>query len=231
MDKDYEEFENLNLLYVEDDIWAQEVIAGILENYFKKVFVANNGEEGFNIFQNEKIDVIITDLEMPKTNGVSLISKIRDIDFHIPLIVFTAYTDKAHLLPCANYNIQGYIEKPLNEEKITNIFNNLLSYISTDLNDDIELAENIIYVSNNSKLIKNDEDIKLSKKEKILLDLLILNKNHLVSYDQIELKIWQDFDEVMTGTALRTLVKSLRQKTDKNIIQNVSGMGYLLKLK
>ncbi|WP_226896491.1 helix-turn-helix domain-containing protein [Poseidonibacter ostreae] len=68
----------------------------------------------------------------------------------------------------------------------------------------------------------------LSKKEKMFLDLLILNQDKIVSYEKIERELWESEEEVMTSMALRTLVKNLRKKTSKEYIQNISGLGYKL---
>lgn len=221
---------NLKVLYVEDNLKTLKIITQILENYFEKVFPTENGLDAYYLYKKENIDIIITDLEMPKMDGLSFISKIRSENFHIPIIVFTAYTDKEHLLPCANYNIQGYIEKPISSQKLEKAFENILSYLNQEKINDIDLDKNIIYDINNCKLKKGKEELFLSKKEKLFLDLLIANKNNLVSYENIEHILWENEHESMSSMALRTLVKSLRQKLGKKMIQNISGMGYLLKI-
>lgn len=222
---------NLNVLYVEDDFSTQEIITQILKVYFAKIHTAQNGFDAYEIYKNEQIDMIITDLEMPKMDGISFISEIRKIDFHLPIIVFTAYTDKEHLLPCANYNIQGYIEKPITYEKLKDVFKNILTYIETEKITTIILSEDIIYDIDNCKIIKNGMDIHLSKKEKLFLDLLIANKSKLVTYEQIEYILWEKEGESMSNMALRTLVKGLRQKLDKSMIENISRMGYVIRIK
>ena len=65
----------------------------------------------------------------------------------------------------------------------------------------------------------------------MLLDLLLLNKNSVVSYEEIEIELWEKENDVMTSMALRTLVKNLRKKTSREHIENISGLGYKLNLK
>ncbi|KAB7883147.1 response regulator [Poseidonibacter ostreae] len=119
--------ENLNTLYVEDDKITKDIVSELLQNFFPNLISVSNGECAYNIYKKEKIDLIITDLEMPKLGGLDLISKIRTENYHLPIIVFTAYTDKKHLMPCANFNIQGYLEKPITSQKLKTIFENILT--------------------------------------------------------------------------------------------------------
>lgn len=73
--------------------------------------------------------------------------------------------------------------------------------------------------------------LNLQKKEKLLLDLFLRNKNKLVSYRNIENVIWDDEDKYMTENALKNLIRNLRNKTSKSLITNISGLGYKLILK
>ena len=221
---------NLTVLYIEDDLETQNIIFNILQNYFSNIVLASNGDEAFKIYMNDKIDLIITDLEMPKSNGITFLSKLRKEDFHIPVIVFTAYTSKEYLMPCANYNIQGYIEKPITFEKLENMIDNILLYLKLSDKELFYFPNDTSYEKKNSMIRRSNENYFLNKKEKALLDLLIANKSNLVSYEQIEFLIWERQGEVMSSTALRTLVKGLRQKIGKELIQNISSMGFILKV-
>jgi len=218
----------LSILYIEDDLETKNIISEILLNFTDKLITAEDGLKALELYKNNSIDLIFTDLEMPKLNGIEFIKQIRKCDYHIPIVVFTAYTDKEHLLPCANLNIQGYLEKPLDYKKLENIFENILLYLKKIDLDSVKIYENIFYNKNNSSILKDDEEIFLNKKQKMLLELLLLNKNRTVSYETIEFAIWENEGDVMSPMALRTLVKGLRKKINKDCIQNISGLGYIL---
>ncbi len=86
---------NLIILYVEDDEIAREKLAKILKRIFINVILAKNGLEGYVLFQeqqlsNEKIDLILSDINMPKMNGVKMLENIRSIDKEIPIIYTTS---------------------------------------------------------------------------------------------------------------------------------------------
>ena len=68
------------------------------------------------------------------------------------------------------------------------------------------------------------ELIHLNKKESLFLELLLHNKQRIVTYDELQTHVWQD--DVMTDSALRSLVRNLRKKLPKDFITNLSGVGY-----
>ena len=89
----------------------------------------------------------------------------------------------------------------------------------------INLGNSFIYDNYNKYLIKDDNAISLTKKELSFLDFLIKNHDCSLSYEEINSNIW---DGSMTQDSLRSLVKELRKKTYKELIKNVSGIGYRL---
>jgi diguanylate cyclase (GGDEF)-like protein len=103
----------VRVLYVEDDEdIAQEVIE-FLSYRVLKVYYAKDGEDAYNIYKTKKIDLLITDIQMPKMNGLELIEKIREQKSLMPVIVTTAYSDNNFLLESINLGVDGYLLKPL----------------------------------------------------------------------------------------------------------------------
>jgi len=216
---------NVTILYVEDDDKTREQVSEILKLYSDDVITASNGLEAMEIYNSFNIQLIITDIEMPKLNGIDFIKKVRDKDTQTPIIVTTAYATTGYLLPCANLNIQGYMVKPLLYKTFQETLENVLKYIKMD--HYIQLGNNLYFDRDANLIIKNGEKIKLTKEERLLLELLLANKNSVTTYTQIENEIWEQDGKNMTNAALRTVVKKLRQKCgDKELIQNISKIGY-----
>jgi len=216
---------NVTILYVEDDDKTREQVSEILKLYSDDVITASNGLEAMEIYNSFDVQLIITDIEMPKLNGIDFIKKVRDKDIQTPIIVTTAYATTSYLLPCANLNIQGYMVKPLLYKTFQETLENVLKYIKMD--HYIQLGNNLYFDRDANLIIKNGEKIKLTKEERLLLELLLANKNSVTTYTQIENEIWEQDGKNMTNAALRTVVKKLRQKCgDKELIQNISKMGY-----
>jgi len=77
---------------------------------------AHDGEEAYKIYTQNEIDVIVTDIQMPKMNGLELIAKVRQDNRTIPVVITTAYNDNAFLLESINLGIDGYLLKPIDLE-------------------------------------------------------------------------------------------------------------------
>ena len=104
---------DLKLLYVEDDIISRELTQHILEYFFETIIVAVNGEDGFQKFKENDFDIIITDISMPKMDGLEMTSKIKEINPQIPILVLSAHTEAKHLLQGIKLGVEGYLLKPI----------------------------------------------------------------------------------------------------------------------
>lgn len=121
---------DLRVLFVEDEELAREKLAKLLNKLFKEVILASNGLEGLEKYQqskatNEKIDLIISDINMPILNGLEMLERIRIIDPFVPLIFTTARSETDNLLRAIDLNVSNYIIKPIDTnvlvKKITEV--------------------------------------------------------------------------------------------------------------
>ncbi len=120
--------QNLKLLYVEDNVQSRESTLLILEDFFDEIVVVHNGEAGLHEFKTNKIsekiknfDLIITDINMPKLNGLQMIEKIRKIDINISILVLSAYNESDFFLDSIKQGVDGYLLKPINVEQFLSI--------------------------------------------------------------------------------------------------------------
>ena len=220
--------QEINILYIEDDKETNEEITETLKMFSQNIFSTYCVEEAIQVYKKNPIQLIITDIELPKENGISFIEKIRDTNIFIPIIVISAYKTNDYLFSCANLNIQSYIIKPINANKLKESLYKIVKYLNLISNILVYIDKKLSYDKASGQLIHNGLSYKLSKKEKLLMDLLVDNKNKLVTYDKIEQTVWYDFNETMSSTALRTIIKNLRKKGTNNFIENISGLGYKL---
>jgi len=112
------ELKNYTVLYVEDNLDISEEVSFFLENYVKELYVANNGEEGLAAYEKYKPDIIISDIQMPKMNGLEMIEKIRKVDSIVPIIVTTAFNEADYLLRAIRLHVDEYQIKPLNMKSL-----------------------------------------------------------------------------------------------------------------
>ena len=103
----------VSLLYVEDDQILQQETAQLLKNFFEKIDLAQNGEEGLELFELGKYEIIITDINMPKVNGVEMVKAIRRKDRHQMIIVISAHDEPHYLIDLINAGVQHFLSKPI----------------------------------------------------------------------------------------------------------------------
>lgn len=221
---------NTSILYVEDDYNTQEIIAEILREFCTTVKLASNGKDALKILHKDRIDLLITDIEMPYMDGLNLLKTIRDDTGvqNLPVIINSAYTREDYLLSSIDLNVLAYIVKPISYKKIEDALFKAAKSLNSTQGVYFKIAQDLYYDKENGSLYEGNRSTPLQKKERDFLNLLIDSKGSVVSYSTIERSIWSSYDDVMTSYALRTVVKKLRQKTDTNFIQNVSGFGYKL---
>lgn len=217
-------FAKLTLLYVDDEDSVRANAVEYFGRFFARVLEAKDGIEAFSVYKKNRPDVIVTDIKMPKQNGLEFVKNVRKIDKKTPIVVLTAFADTAYLMEAVELQLIKYIVKPMSEEKITLMLRLIADALSVDNLHIRYLTDTIKYDSFNKILFLDDESVRLTKSELLLLDLLVRNYPRSVAYQEIENFIWSD--ESMSIGALRTLVRALRKKLPIDIIENVSGVGY-----
>ncbi len=117
---------NLTLLYVEDNDESREMTKLILEEFFDTIITATDGKDGLEKFQNNTIDLIISDINMPHMNGLEMSRAIREIDENIPIILLTAFNEDSYFLEGIQIGINGYVLKPLDLEQLLSTINRVV---------------------------------------------------------------------------------------------------------
>ena len=116
-------------LYVEDSQTIRESTAEVLGSLFRKVIVAENGQDGLDKFEKFKdlFDIVITDIRMPELSGLEMSEKIREINKSIPIVITSAFNDTENLLDAINLKIGYYAVKPINFVGLTAKLEELIS--------------------------------------------------------------------------------------------------------
>ncbi|MAD41023.1 MAG: DNA-binding response regulator [Arcobacter sp.] len=221
-----EKLQNLTLLYAEDEVGIRENIADSLRYYVKEVYEANDGEEGYNLYLEKTPDIILTDIRMPNVNGIEFIKKVRQTDKKTPVVMITAHTDKEYLLQVVELHMEKYIVKPLELDELFEALDKCISILDSNRTVTLKVDESYRYDYDLKELKYKDESIVLNKKEMTFLEVLISDQSRIVNYEEFQDKVWGD--DIMTDSALRSLVRNLRKKLPTDIIFNLSGVGYRL---
>lgn len=215
---------DLKVLFVEDEENISKLLKSAISEYFYSFIIAKNGEEGIEKFNRTSPDIVITDIMMPKLDGLSMSTIIREKNNTIPIIVLSAFSEKEKLLKAIDLGINKYFIKPFDPEELLDYIKTLATKI--DKQRVICLNKYFSFDMNTKNLFENEVLVKLSKRDKEFISLLIRNKRDLTSTEQMKKLLWED--EVVSDERVRTFIKRLRQKTNKELIKNISGQGYLI---
>ena len=122
---------DINILYVEDEANVREMFSRFLKRFSNKLYVAENGVMGIELYKKHKIDIVISDIKMPKMNGLEMIKAIKSINPDQLVLLLSAHSDSQYLIDAINLNVDGYILKPIDLdivyekiEQFTNIIKN-----------------------------------------------------------------------------------------------------------
>ena len=211
-----------------DDERVRTIKSRFLNRMFNELYDAKDGQEGYELYKKYHPDIILTDIKMPRLDGISLAKKIREKDKTTKIIISTAFSEKNYLMDAIELNLEIYIINPLTSRNLMPALTKAIDSLEQQKNFKIFLDESFYFDNNTSLFYINNKVIDLPKKELLFLKLLTLNKDRVVSYEEIEQNIWEE--EYMSLNSLRTSIRFLRKKIPFNCIKNISNMGYKLNL-
>ncbi len=193
--------------------------------FFKNVLIAEDGNEALEIYQNKKPNVVMLDYVMPNLDGYQTAKIIREMNKKIPIVLVSAFTDKEKLLNAIELNLIKYLEKPILYDDLVNVLNSVISSLEENNLILSKLDENSYYSFISKKIIKNNEEIILTKNEVSFIELLLDKPNQLITKEIIENEV---FKESVDENTLRNMIYRLRKKIDSDVIVTIKDLGYLL---
>lgn len=222
---------NLKVLILEDEFIIYMHIKTTLEKIgFKNIFVAQSYDEAMIITNENKIDLLFSDIEINgNINGIVTTKKIQSL-YPLAVIFITAFNDDETILKLSELDFIGYLLKPYGEKELEALIYLALGRFNLISNKNlIFISQNYKFDIQNSTLFYKDEKIQLSKKELIFFSLLCENLNSFVKYTLIESNVWAD--EYVSNAARRTFFHRMRNKFEELdfSIQNKIGIGLFYK--
>jgi len=234
-----EQTKRLSLLFVEDNEPFRTRIVRVLEDYFYRVDTAVDGIDGIEKYNDyyrlkqKTYDLVISDIRMPRMNGVELTSEIRAINEEQPIIILSAHAETDYLLPLINLGIAQFITKPVQYPQMFDTLYKVCSKINSAPVPSIT-PENLIYLSNElfwdkdkKLLFESDIAIALTKYEILLMELLTKKFEQVCSSDEILNHFYLNTIDVSSDN-LRGMMMRLRKKLPEKVLTSIYGMGYRL---
>ena len=219
---------DLRILYVEDEEDIRRNAVEYLKRIAKEVLEAGDGKEAIKVWSEEQPDIIITDISMPRLNGLDMARYIRSKDQDVQIIVATAYTDTDYLMQAVELNLVKYLVKPITKDKLMSALGQSIEKIQDENKFSLQLSKSCSYNAYTQKVTCNETTIKLTKNERLFMDLLSHHTDRTLSYQEIEDAIWPF--EGMSSDAIRSLVRGVRKKLPDDAVENMSGVGYKLRV-
>ena len=151
-----------------------------MKKFFDNIIYAKNGEEGFIKFNENYLDLIISDIKMPKLSGIDMVKKIRIINSKIPIIFTTAHQELDYYQSALDENIKGYIIKPINIDKLILLIKKITDEISYEYST---IKQTINIIESNKKLIKISYSIAVEKDYNNQLKIILESAKNLTDAD------------------------------------------------
>jgi len=218
-------------MIVEDESELQELLKEYLQLFFKYVYLAKNGHDGYMRYLEKKPSIILSDINMPQLDGLQMIETIRARDKDIKIIVMSAHSETEKLLRAIELQLVTYLVKPIEMHELKRV---LLETANSS-----RLVSNLIYLSNSlywdkksERLFHGQEVIALNEREIKILSLLLSIPMHTFSAEEIFYALDSArSDKEFSLNAITSMIKRLRQKIPLDVISTEYGVGYKIRIK
>ncbi|RYD77703.1 MAG: response regulator transcription factor [Sphingobacteriales bacterium] len=224
-----------SILLVEDEENLQEALKLNLELEGYEVTSSYDGANALKSFHGEHFDLIILDVMLPELDGISVCETIRLTNADIPILILSAKNTSADRVLGLKKGADDYLTKPFNLEELLLRVNKLLRKseqlsIKQPLPDVYEFGKNKIDFKALEGSNKKEEKIMLSKKETMLLKLLIENKNEVVPREKILQTVW-GYNVYPTTRTIDNFILNFRKyfeddSRNPQYFHSVRGIGY-----
>lgn len=218
----------MKILIVEDEDMIREGISDYLMDCGYETIQAADGLEALEQFSNHQVALILLDIQMPKLNGLEVLSEIRKSS-QVPVLMLTAFQDEEYKMSAFAALADGYLEKPFSlsllKVRVDAIFKRyydtgrIFTYRDTEVDFD----------SYSAKVA--GQEVAVNAKELEILDYLVRNEGRALTRSQIIDAVWKMTDEVPFDRVIDVYIKELRKKLDLDCILTVRNVGYKLERK
>ncbi len=183
----------ISILYVEDDDVMRTELSSLLTNFFAQVFTASDGLEGLETFkQNQKkIDLIISDINMPNMSGIDMIKEIREFNKEVGVIFSTAYSDKEFLIDSIKLKVVNYTVKPIDIRALLESINEFAENLSAKKIIKAKNKELSLYkkaIDANSIVIKTDIHMNITYVNSHFCEVSGFSKDELIKKEFLSLR-------------------------------------------
>ena len=209
-------------LLLEDNKKLNETITKRLKMKGYNILSFLDGAEAYEKIA-DGFSCFILDINVPNIDGIEILRKIREYYQSLPVIIISASVELDIIKQAYYFGCNDFLKKPffideleIKIEKLCNI-----------QNDKIFFDDNSFFDFKSSLLVVNGVENRLTKKEKLLMNLFLTKKNQVISYEAIENYVWEG--SFASLESIRSLIRRIRKILDKEFIHTVIETGYIFK--
>ncbi len=217
-----ENMSKYTVLYVEDDASVRKYINEFLSRYCKKVYSCESSEQGLEVYNEHKPNILLLDINLPGVNGIDLAASIRANDKKTRIVILTAYTDEKFMVRAVELELTRYLIKPVTSEDLFLAFEKCAKELEVE--NIINIGNGNIYSKKLTSIISNKGRVSLRKKEVEILEYFIEHEGEVIRYDTMENSVCKG--EIMSRDAIRSQIRNIRQKIGDSCLENIAGIGY-----
>lgn len=210
---------------MEDDPVLSDILIDFLNESWH-VDYAYDSQAVYEKLESNKYDLFIFDINVAGKNGLELLTELREFNNTTPAIIITAYTDTKHLQEAFDAGAHDYIKKPFELQELRIRIQNIQKLFNIKTKNEIEIADNIIFIPQERALLKNKIQISLSTKDSSILLYFINNTQRLITNDELIQNLW-DYENIPSDATIRSHIRTLRELIGKEKIQTIRGEGYI----
>ena len=211
----------MKILVLEDNKRLSSVMKSALEQESYVVDCFYDGDDALDALSNG-YSCFILDINVPNLDGISILEYIRVNHLDVPVIIISSNHDLEKIQKSYESGCNDYLKKPFYILELIQKVKKLCVLPNSYL----EFDENCKYDFINHRLLKNEVECELTKKEILFLELFAKNLRHVAGYEELEEYVWEG--EETTLVNIRSMIKRLRKKLPENSIIIIKGMGYSL---
>jgi len=220
----------VNILLLEDDKSLNRGISFKLKKEGYYVHTAFNIKEAKEIFENNEIDLIISDVGLPDGSGFDFCEELRKSS-NIHIIMLTALDQEVDIVTGYEIGADDYITKPFSLIVLISKINAFMRRIGNSSTENSISCDKLNFNYLDNKLIKENEELLLSKNEAKLLKYLMQNSCQTVTKEQLMQALWDIDGNFVDENTVAVNIRRLRQKVEENpsspeYIKNIRGVGY-----
>ena len=213
----------MKILLLEDNQKLNETITKRLKMKGYNLLSFTDGARAYEAV-SDGFSCFILDINVPNIDGIKILKKIREYYPTLPVIIISASVELDVIKQAYDLGCNDFLKKPFFIDELEIKIEKLCKI----QNDEICFDENCYFDFKSSVIKMKDKEIRLTKKEKLLMNLFLTKKNQVISYESIESYVWEG--NFASLESIRSLIRRLRKVIDKDYIQTVVDTGYIVKI-